>query len=258
MKEQEDITPPSESLSPVEGFNGTFNTTHWSVVMTAGQEDSPKATAALERLCLGYWYPLYAYCRRQGYSPADGEDLTQQFFAAFLERNSFATATPERGRFRNFLLASFKNFLANEHHRRTAIKRGGRMTFVSLDDTDFETHYRNEPADPFTPEHKFDQAWAMTLLGKVMKELKAEYVAADKGAAFETLHVFLTGEKTEMTYEKIGADLGVTESAVKMAVMRLRQRYGQMLRREIAHTLTDPAGVEDELRHLVEALSRRD
>ena len=132
------------------------------------------------------------------------------------------------------------------------------MAFVSLDDTDFETHYRNEPADPFTPEHKFDQAWAMTLLGKVMKELKAEYVAAGKDVTFEALQVFLTGEKTEVTYEKIGTDLGVTESAVKMAVMRLRQRYGQMLRREIAHTLTDPTAVEDELRHLVEALSRQD
>jgi len=258
MKEQEGISQSDERLSPVERFNGNFNTTHWSVVLMAGQEDSPEATAALERLCHAYWYPLYAYCRRQGHSPADGEDLTQQFFAAFVERNSFATATPERGRFRNFLLASFKNFLANDHHRRMTVKRGGRVAFISLDDTDLETHYRKEPADPSTPEHKFDQAWALTLLGKVMKDLKAEYVSAGKSMVFDALHVFLTGEKTEVTYEKIGADLGITGSAVKMSVMRLRQRYGQMLRREIAHTLSDPSGVEDELRHLVEALSKRD
>lgn len=225
--------------------------------MMAGQEDSPAAALALERLCQTYWYPLYAYCRRQGCAPPDGEDLTQQFLLGFIKRNCFATATPERGRFRNFLLTSFKNFLANEHHRKTSVKRGGRMAFVSMDDTDLETQFRNEPVDPTTPENNYDRAWAMTLLGKVMKDLKAEYAAAGKMAAFEALQGFLTGERNELTCAAIGSQMGLSESAVKMAVMRLRQRYGQMLRREIAHTLADPAGVEGELRYLVEALSRR-
>lgn len=247
-----DLNPPKAGG---DGVVGGFHTTHWSVVMMAGQENSPAAGAALERLCQIYWYPLYAYCRRQGCAPPDGEDLTQQFLVSFIERNSFATATPERGRFRNFLLTSFKNFLANEHHRRTTVKRGGRMAFVSIDDTDLETQFRNEPVDSTTPEHNYDRAWAMTLLGKVMKDLKADYAAAGKVAAFETLQGFLTGDKSDQTYVTIGNEMGVSESAVKMAVMRLRQRYGQMLRREIAHTLADPAGVEEELRHLVQAMS---
>jgi RNA polymerase sigma-70 factor (ECF subfamily) len=257
MKNQEGISPPEETSSHDEQLTGGFHTTHWSVVLTAGQSDSPGAAVALERLCRSYWYPLYAYSRRQGQSPADAEDLTQQFFAAFLGRNSFAAADRERGRFRNFLLASFKNFLANEHHRRMTVKRGGRMGFVSLDDTDFEANYRNEAADHASPEQWYDHAWALTLLNKVSKDLRAEYVAAGKGVAFEALQIYLTGEQTGITYERVGAGLGISESAIKMAVMRLRHRYGQLLRREIAQTLSDPSGVEDELRHLVEALSRR-
>jgi DNA-directed RNA polymerase specialized sigma24 family protein len=234
-----------------------FQTTHWSAVLKAGEPAAPEAVDALQHLCKTYWYPLYAYCRRQGYPPPDGEDLTQQFFASFLQRNSFASAAPERGRFRNFLLASFKNFLANEHHRRMTVKRGGRMAFLSLDDTDFEGYYRNELADHATPERHFDHAWAMTLLGKVLSGLKTEYEAAGKIGLFNALHIFLTGEKSEAGYQQIATDLAMSEPAVRMAVMRLRQRYGQMLRREIAHTLTDLTGIEDELRHLLDALGTR-
>lgn len=236
---------------------GHFDTTHWSVVLRAGRETSTECAAALEHLCRSYWYPLYTYCRCHGQSPPDAEDLTQHFFATFLIKNSFSAATPDRGRFRNFLLASFKNFLANEHHRRMTLKRGGRMAFVSLDDTDVETHYRNGAADRATPEHAYDHAWALTLLDKVMRDLKAEYETAGKLASFEKLQVFLTGSQGDATYEHLGAEMGVTESAVKMAVMRLRQRYGQKLRQEIAHTLNDPSAVEEELRHLVAALARR-
>ena len=232
-----------------------FNTTHWSVVLLAGQEDSPEAAAALERLCHGYWYPLYAFCRRQGCSPADAEDLTQQFFAGFLAKDSFAVATPDRGKFRNFLLASFKHFLANEHQRSQTVKRGGRFAFVSWDEVAPEAYYRNEPADGFTAERLFDQAWAFTLLGKAMKSLQGEYAASGRSDVFTALQVFLTGEETSVTYEEIGVTLRMSEPAVKMAVSRLRQRYGQMLRREIAHTVTDPAWVEDELRHLVGVIS---
>ena len=256
MNRGENITPSGTPPGRTEWGGGNFNTTHWSVVMMAGQDSSPAAAAALEQLCRTYWYPLYAYCRRQGHGQADGEDLTQQFFTVFLTKNSFAAATPDRGRFRNFLLASFRHFLANEHHRSQTAKRGGRFAFVSWDEIELEAHYQNEPADGLTPERLFDQAWAFTLLGRAMKDLQAEYAGAGKGQLFDALQVFLSGEKTEVTYEEIGATLQMGESAVKMAVSRLRQRYGQMLRREIAHTVTDPAWVEDELRHLVRVLSR--
>lgn len=246
------MVPPRQDHGPAG-----FHTTHWSAVFAAGRDASQEGLAALESLCRTYWYPLYAYSRRQGQSPADSEDLTQQFFAGFLERKSFESADPERGRFRNYLLASFKNFLANEHHRRTTAKRGGRFAFVSLDDTQLETHFQNEPSHHVTPEHQYDHAWAMTLLGKVARDLKAEYQAAGKAAAFDTLEVFLTGGRSDSGYDTISASLGVSESAVKMAVMRLRQRYGLLLRREIAQTLNDPSGVEDELRHLLQALSPR-
>lgn len=256
MNRRENISPSGTPPDRPEWGGGNFNTTHWSVVMMAGQDGSPAAAAALEQLCRTYWYPLYAYCRRQGYGQPDGEDLTQQFFSVFLAKNSFAAATPDRGRFRNFLLASFRHFLANEHHRSQTAKRGGRFAFVSWDEIELESHYQNEPMDGLTPEKLFDQAWAFTLLGRAMKDLRDEYAAAGKGQLFDALQVFLTGEKTEITYEEIGAMLQMGESAVKMAVSRLRQRYGQMLRREIAHTVTEPAWVEDELRHLVGVLSR--
>lgn len=242
---------------PQAGGRGAFATTHWSAVFAAGGATSPDAMAALESLCGIYWYPLYVYSRRQGHSPANSEDLTQDFFASFLERNSFAAATPERGRFRNYLLASFKNFLANAHQRRMTTKRGGRFAFVSIDDTTLETNFQNEPADHTTPERQFDHAWAMTLLAKVARDLKAEYDAAGKSDVFAVLQVYLTGGKGDSSYETVGAGLGLSESAVKMAVMRLRRRYGELLRREIAQTLNDPRGVEDELRHLLQALSPR-
>ncbi len=242
---------------PQVSGRGAFATTHWSAVFAAGGATSPDALAALESLCRTYWYPLYAYSRRQGNGPADSEDLTQHFFASFLERNCFAAATPERGRFRNYLLASFKNFLANEHHRRMTAKRGGRLAFVSIDDSTLETHFQNEPADHTTPERQFNHAWAMTLLAKVARDLKAEHDAAGKSDVFAVLQVYLTGSKGDVSYENIGAGLGLTESAVKMAVMRLRRRYGELLRREIAQTLNDPRGVEDELRHLLEAITRQ-
>lgn len=251
-----DLGAFEQPATPNHAGTGGFNTTHWSAVLQAGDGSSTKSTEALETLCRTYWYPLYAFCRRRGFSPPDGEDLTQQFFAVFIEENSFATASPDRGRFRNFLLASFKNFLANDHHRRMTVKRGGRVAFVSIDDHDLEGHFRREPTDSDTPENLYDRAWALTLLGKVMKDLKDEFTSDGKAAMFETLQVFLTGDKSEVTYEKIGADLGVTESAIKMSVMRLRQRYGQRLREEIAQTLSDLTGVEDELRHLVQALAK--
>jgi RNA polymerase sigma-70 factor (ECF subfamily) len=253
-----DPSPVDGLRSPVEeSRSGGFHTTHWTAVFAAGNPACPEATAALESLCRTYWYPLYAYSRREGRSPADAEDLTQQFFATFLESNSFAAATPERGRFRNYLLASFKNFLTNEHHRRMTAKRGGRFAFVSLNDTALETQFQNEPADRTTPEQHYDHAFAMTLLAKVARDLKAEYDSTGKPEAFAALQVFLTSSREDQGYQSIGATLGLSESAVKMAVMRLRRRYGELLRREIAQTLNDPNGIEDELRHLLEGITRK-
>lgn len=236
--------------------DNVFVTTHWSVVLLAGQETSAESASALEHLCRTYWYPLYAYARRQGHSPPDGQDLTQQFFAGFIEKKYFGLANPDRGRFRCFLLASFKHFLTNEYNRSQTAKRGGEYAFVSWDETAAETHYGHEPAHETSPDRLFERAWVLTLLEKVMKDLQQEYVRAGKGNVFDALQVFLSGEKAESTYAEIGAPLQMSESAVKMAVSRLRQRYGEKLRSEIAQTVTGPTNVEDELRHLLGALSR--
>jgi len=232
-----------------------FNTTHWTAVLQAGQENSPASALALEQLCQTYWYPLYTYARRQGYNSADGQDLTQQFFAVFLEKNYFSVAHPDRGRFRSFLLASFKHFLANEYNRNRAAKRGGGRAPLSWDAVDTEERYAHEPASHATPDRLFEQAWVLTLLGKVLSELKQEYVAAGKGPLFEALEVHLTGAKAEITYADIGKELAMSESAIKMAVLRLRQRYGERLRSEVAHTVSGAETVDDELRHLFRVLA---
>jgi RNA polymerase sigma factor (sigma-70 family) len=245
-----------ESSQHAQPAGSGFNTTHWSVVLMAGQGDSPQASTALENLCRTYWYPLYAYARRQGHSPPDGEDLTQQFFAGFLQKKYFGLANPDRGRFRSFLLASFKHFLANEYHRSHAAKRGGGARVISLDVADTEERYRHEPASETTPDRLFDRTWVITLLEKVMKDLQQEYFHAGKGKLFGTLEVFLSGGKAEITYTEIGTELQMSESAIKMAVSRLRHRYGERLRSEIAHTVAGPAAVEEELRHLLGALGR--
>ncbi len=243
-----------ESSHHKQQAGSRFSTTHWSVVLLAGQGESPQAATALEKLCRTYWYPLYAYARRRGHSPPDGEDLTQQFFAAFLEKKYFGLANPDRGRFRSFLLASFKHFLANEYHRSHAAKRGGGARVISWDAADTEERYRHEPASETTPDRLFDRTWVLTLLEKVMKELQQEYLRGGKGKLFGALEVFLSGGKAEGTYTEIGAELQMSESAIKMAVSRLRQRYGERLRSEIAHTVAGPAAVEEELRHLFSTL----
>lgn len=246
----------SDSAGPHDAPPGGcgFSTTHWSVVLLAGQEGTHASVSALESLCRGYWYPLYAFARRQGHGPEDGQDLTQQFFATFLEKKHFALADRERGRFRSFLLASFKHFLANEYHRGRAAKRGGGAKVISWDAADTEERYAHEPASAAAPDRQFDQAWAMTLLDRAMTGLRREYAEAGKEKVFDALQQFLSGEKSEVTYAALGAELGMGESAVKMAVSRLRQRYGERLRAEVAHTVNAPAAVDEELRYLFSAL----
>jgi RNA polymerase sigma factor (sigma-70 family) len=229
-----------------------FVTTRWTIVLTAGRTDTTQAQAALEKLCQTYWYPLYAYVRRHGHSPEDAQDLTQEFFAKLIAKNYLRDVDRSKGKFRSFLLVSLKHFLANEWDRSRAQKRGGGQTIVSLD---AETRYRLEPADVVSADKIFERRWALTLLDEALKRLRDEYAADGKAKLFEQLKETLTGERSTIPYAKLADRLGTTEGAVKMAVHRLRQRYREILRAEIAETVSGPEEVDEELRHLHAALS---
>jgi RNA polymerase sigma factor (sigma-70 family) len=231
-----------------------FVTTHWSVVLTAARSDTTRARAALENLCQTYWHPLYAYVRRHGYSPEDAQDLTQEFFARLLERNAVATVTPEKGRFRSFLLASMNHFLADEWDKTRAQKRGGGKV-VPLDLQSAETQLGEVPAKNLTPEKAFEHRWAITLLEQVYRRLGEEYRAQDKAVLFDTLRVTLAGKSQAAPYAELARQLQMNEGAVKVAVHRLRQRYRSLLRETIADTVSGPEEVEDELRYLFRTLA---
>jgi RNA polymerase sigma factor (sigma-70 family) len=234
-----------------------FVTTHWSVVLTAGGNDTTRARLALEKLCQTYWYPLYAYVRRRGFAPADAEDLTQEFFARFLEHHWVANADREKGRFRTFLLSALNHFLANEWDKARAQKRGGGAQLVPLQFDTAETRYCREPADKVTPEQHFERRWALTLLETVTRRLGAEYEQEGKGDLFAALNPCLVGDRASQPYAELAKKLGLSEGAVKSAVHRLRQRYRQLLREEIAQTVAGPGEVEAELRHLIAVLAGR-
>jgi RNA polymerase sigma factor (sigma-70 family) len=227
------------------------------VVLTAGASDTTGAQHALEKLCQTYWYPLYAYVRRRGFSPPDAEDLTQEFFARFLEHDWVANADREKGRFRTFLLSAMNHFLANEWDKARAQKRGGGAALLPLQFDTAETRYGQEPADDVTPEQHFERRWALALLETVTSRLRAEYEQDGKGNLFAALHPCLVGERTAQPYEELAKKLGLTEGAVKSAVHRLRQRYRCLLREEIAQTVAQPGEVEGELRHLITVLAGR-
>lgn len=230
-------------------------TTHWSVVLAATQGESPAAAAALEELCRGYWYPLYAFVRRQGHGPEDAEDLLQGFFARFLEKDYLRQVDRSKGRFRSFLLAALKHFLANEWDKANARKRGGQVQFVPLDVNDAANRYGEEPASESTPETLYEQRWACVLLERVMQRLEQDALAGGKAGLFEVVKPFLTGERRSGTYAELAVKLGTSEAALKMKVQRLRQRYQRLLREEIAQTVAGPEEVEDEIRHLFNVLS---
>ena len=231
-----------------------FQTTRWSVVLAAGRESSPDSQSALTELCERYWYPLYAYVRRQGNQPQDAEDLTQGFFTLFLSRNDLQTVSPERGKFRSFLLACLKNFLANERQSARAQKRGGGRVIQSLDSQTAEERYRLEPADELTPDKVFDRQWAMLLLEQTLAKLRDEFSGAGKVKMFERLKPFLTGEKAEQSQAEIAVALDMTEDAVKAAVYRLRRRFRRQLCDLIAETVAEPDAVEAEMNDLFAAL----
>ena len=249
--EPDDTTRPGEAIArqPV------FATTHWSVVLTAGRADTSRAQNALAKLCSTYWYPLYAYVRRRGYSAHDAQDLTQAFFAQLLERQSFTHADPNRGRFRSFLLGVMNHFLANEWTRAQAQKRGGGATLLPLQFETAETRYGHEPADTTTPEQNFERRWALALLEEVLRRLADEYKQEGRAELFAELNPCLVGERTAHPYAELAAKLGVNEGTVKSAVHRMRQRYRQLLREEIAHTVAEPGEVDTELRHLFMVLA---
>ncbi len=234
-----------------------FPPTQWTVILAAGATQSPESIAALERLCGSYWYPLYAFVRRSGYSPADAEDLTQEFFARLLEHNWVAHADREKGRFRSFLLMAIKRFLAKEWDKAKALKRGGKIKFVELGLNTAETRYSQEPADPRTPEQVFEVNWALALLAQVLKRLGEEYARNGKGDLFAALEPCLIGTREGQPYATLAIQTGLSEGAVKMAVSRLREKYREYLRQEIGQTVASPAEVDEEVKHLFRVLGRK-
>lgn len=232
-----------------------FATTHWTVVLAAGGTPAPEADAAMAELCRTYWYPLYAYVRRRGCSREDAEDLTQGFFVRLLSGHDLDGLSSDKGRFRAFLLAALKHYLANEWDRARRQKRGGGIPHLSLDWRDADTRYCQDVVDPLSPDRAYDRAWAVALLEKVIGRLRDESPNAGNAAPFETLKPFLTGGRKAMAYADAAAALGMAEPAARVAVHRLRRRYRELLREEICHTLTDPALADDELRALFGAFS---
>lgn len=224
-------------------------------MVAAGRSHSTQAGAALENLCQAYWYPLYAFVRRLGRSPHDAQDLVQSFFAACIEKNYLAGASQEKGRFRSFLLLALKRFLANEWDKARAQKRGGKQTALSLDSLTAEERYALEPVERLSPDKLFDRRWAMTVLENVLKRLREEQADSGRIVAFEQLKECLTSSGRGTPYAELAARLGVSEAAVKVSVHRLRQRYRKILEEEIANTVASPSDIQEERRHLLEALS---
>jgi len=233
---------------------GQFATTHWSLVIAARDQAAPQAREALAALCRAYWYPLYAFVRRQGHSADQAQDLTQEFFARLLEKDFLQVVDRDKGKFRSFLLAACKHFLANEHDRASARKRGGDRAHVPIDLDAAEGRYSREPAHDLTPEKLFARRWALTLLDQVMAQLQEEFRRNDKGPLFDRLKECLVGAKDTLSYDQIAGELGLSEGAVRVAVHRLRKRYRELLCEEIARTVHDPDQVEDEIRDLFTAL----
>ncbi|HKB41296.1 MAG TPA: sigma-70 family RNA polymerase sigma factor, partial [Gemmataceae bacterium] len=224
-----------------------FPSTHWSVILQARDQASPRADEALAELCRTYWYPLYAYIRHRTGSADQAQDLTQEFFARLLEKSFLGAVDPDRGRFRAFLLACCRHFLSNERDRERAQKRGGGQPLLSLDFTSAEERYRCEPAHDVTAERLFERRWALTLLEQTLGQLETEYRRDGKERLYELLHGTLIGEES-LGYTQVGEELGLSEAAVKKAAQRLRQRYREILRERICATVDDPAHADDEIR----------
>ena len=247
---------PEATPDPKPENQRVFATTHWSVVLATRQGDSASARQALETLCRAYWYPIYAYVRRKDYTPEEAQDLTQEFLAYLIARNDFRFADREKGKFRGFLLARLDYFLARAWNRAHRQKRGGQFTFISLDAQSPEERYRLEPADHETPERIFLRQWALTVLRQAMHTLQTECDAHQKGELFRETRNLLSGERDEAAYAQISKKLNMAEGSVRVAVHRLRQRFGELLRQEVANTVTSEEEIDEELRCLFQILSQ--
>ncbi len=244
-----------DSHSGPEAHGGALATTHWSVVLAAGDAQSPQATAALELLCRTYWYPLYAYLRHRGYSHEDAQDLTQGYLLQLLQRQSFARLDRSKGRFRSFLLAGLNYFLADQYDRARAQKRGGGHPIFSLDAQTADRRYRLEAVDERSPDKLFERSWALALLDCVLARLEQEFREAGKAELFERLRVFLVADRGQETYADVAEGAGMTGEAVRKAVHRMRQRYYELFREAIAQTVADPAEVEEEMHYLCRVIA---
>jgi RNA polymerase sigma factor (sigma-70 family) len=249
------VTPAEPNAGDGLARNATFATTHWSVVLAAGREDSPRSADALEALCRDYWYPLYVYVRRRGYGPEDAQDLTQQFFARFLEKGSFGLADPARGRFRTFLLKSIEHFLADDWKRAHRAKRGGGTVGLPLDGVAAEARYTAELTETMTPERAYEERWATALLDRALGRVREDYERVGKARLFEALQDFLWGPDGSVSYAVLAQDLATTEGALRAAVHRLREHYRDRLRAEVAQTVSHPGEVDAELRYLIGVIS---
>ena len=245
---------PSDSTPEFAQGARDFRSTHWSVVLAAGDSQSKETATALEKLCRTYWYPLYAFVRRQGWNEHDSQDLTQAFFAYLLEKKGFARASPEKGKFRSFLLASLSNFLNNERDKRQRLKRGGGIEIVPLDVEQGEARYRAEPAVEDTPERIFERQWAQTVIEQAAARLQGEFAAAQQADRFTVLKDFLMGDSQTLSYSDAATQLGMSVSAVTSAIHRLRERFREVFRDEIANTLENPENTDEEIRYLLTVL----
>jgi RNA polymerase sigma-70 factor (ECF subfamily) len=249
------MSSANQPETPDQGRDGWFSTTHWSVILAAGNDDSPEAQEALEKLCQTYWYPLYAYVRKQGRNPHDAQDLTQEFFARLLARDFLQGVSPAKGKFRSFLLVSLKNFLANDWARLQTAKRGGGEVPLSLDAEEAECRYQLDPASGLSPEKLYDRRWAIGLLEQAFAVLKSEFVSEDKARLFSHLKVFLEDEADSGDYAGVAGSLGMTPNSVAVKVHRLRQRYRELVRAEVSKTVATPDQVDEEVRELFAALA---
>lgn len=231
-----------------------FHTTHWTLVLAASAGHGAEMRQALASLCATYWHPLYAFVRRQGANPQEAEDLTQAFFCHFLERNALAAVQPGAGKFRSFLLACFKHFLAHQRARDQAQRRGGGWTVISLDDGEAETRYALGPVDHMSPDLLFERKWALATLERALAALRREYASGTRCLQFEELEGFLPGGRGCVSREELAARRGVSAGAIDVAIHRMRQRFGVLLREQVAQTVSSEAEVEDELGHLISVL----
>jgi RNA polymerase sigma factor (sigma-70 family) len=238
----------------IGAYPGSFATTHWTVVLTAKDKASPQAAEAMEKLCRTYWGPVYAFIRREGHDAEESRDLTQGFFAQLLAKDHLKHLRDQRGKFRSFLLTFVKHFLNGERAKARAQKRGGGMVLLSMDAFSEEERQLVEAKPDLSAEQVFDRRWVQTVLENSLQRLREEYVSKEKGQLFELLKDIQPSERGELTYAEIGERLGMTEDAIKTAVLRLRRRQGEMLREEIAQTVARGEDIEEEIRHLLEAL----